>query len=124
MTVSSVKKTTNSAAHLLQILRKATPSGQLGLLSVEVLLHIAGGPLTIEELVQRTTAQNAHVNRAVLKLTPWFDQRNGEVRIPAVHLLQRRRRPQARGYRIHLTRKGREFLALAGIVSPSQEKSV
>ena len=101
-------------AWLMRELRNGTGSGQLGLLSVEVLLHVAEEPRTIEQLVQLTKARNAHVNRAVLKLTPWYDKQAGQVRIPELHLLQRRRRAQARGYRIHLTCKGRELLARVG----------
>lgn len=117
MTASSGTTKTAEAARLLRLLRTECLPSQLGLLSVEVLLHVASGPQTIEQLVQLTKAQNAHVNRAVLKLTPWFDQRQGCVCMPALHLLQRRRRPQAKGYRIHLTCKGRELLTSAGIVS-------
>lgn len=101
----------NQIALLMRELRNGTGSGQLGLLSVEVFLHVAEQPQTIEQLVRLTQAQNAHVNRAVLKLTPWYDRKAGMVRLPELHLLQRRRRPQARGYRIHLTRRGRELLA-------------
>lgn len=105
---------TKQTALLMRELRTGTESGQLGLLSVECFLHIAEQPRTIEQLVQLTQARNAHVNRAVLKLTPWYDRQAGVVRLPELHLLQRRRRPQARGYRVHLTCKGRELLARVG----------
>jgi hypothetical protein len=102
---------TKEVAQLLRQLRNGHGQKTLGLLAVEVLLHVAERPQTIEELVVATGVQNAHVNRAVLSLTPWYDRRRERVVCPELHLLQRRKRPQAKGYRVHLTARGREILA-------------
>ena len=98
---------------LRRIRREASPQ-TVGLLAVEVLLHVSERPQTIEELAAATGAQNAHVCRAVLGLTPHWNKGSGEVVRPFMHLLQRRKRPNARGYRVHLTTKGRELLGLVG----------
>lgn len=89
----------------------------VGLLTVEVLLHVAEKPRTIEELVAATGAENGTVCRAVLGLTPHWNRGSGQVVQPFMHLLQRRKRPGARGYRVHLTSKGRELLGLEGLSS-------
>ena len=102
--------TTNQMTELLQALRQGHGQRAVGLLTVEVLLHVAEKPQTIEELAAATGAQNAHVCRAVLGLTPHWNKAKGEVSVPFMHLLQRRKRPGAQGYRVHLTAKGRELL--------------
>lgn len=104
-------KISTEMSRLLRQLRNGRGQKTLGLLAVEVLLHVAERPQTIEELVVATGAQNAHVNRAVLSMTPWYDRRHERVVCPELHLLQRRRRPQSKGYRVHLTTRGREILA-------------
>lgn len=106
--------TTTQMTELLQCLRQGHGQRAVGLLSVEVLLHVSKRPQTIEELAAATGAQNAHVCRAVLGLTPHWNKGSGEVVRPFMHLLQRRKRPNARGYRVHLTAKGRELLGLVG----------
>lgn len=102
---------TKEVAQLLRQLRNGYGQKTLGLLAVEVLLHVAEQPQTIEQLVELTGANNGTVNRAVLSLTPWYDRRCQRVVCPELHLLQRRKRPQAKGYRVHLTAKAREILA-------------
>jgi len=113
---------TKEAAQLLRRLRNALGQKTLGLLAVEVLLRVAERPQTIEELSVATGAQNAHVNRAVLSLTPWYDRRCQRVVCPELHLLQRRKRPQAKGYRVHLTAKAREILAPVAVDSLTSSK--
>jgi len=106
-----MEKMTTEMSRLLRQLRNGYGQKTLGLLAVEVLLHVAERPRTIEELTVATGAQNGTVNRAVLSMTPWYDRRRERVVCPDLHLLQRRRRPQSKGYRVHLTARGREILA-------------
>lgn len=110
---------TREVAQLLRQLRNGYGQKTLGLLAVEVLLHVADQPQTIEQLTERTGASNGSVCRAVLSMTPWYDRRRERVVCPELHLLQRRKRPQAQGYRVHLTAKGREILAPVAVDSRS-----
>lgn len=112
-------KMTTEMSQVLRQLRNGYGQKTLGLLAVEVLLHVAEQPQTIEQLAELTGANNGTVCRAVLSMTPWYDRRRERVVCPELHLLQRRRRPQAQGYRVHLTARGREILAPVAVDSAS-----
>lgn len=101
-------------ASLMTLFRYNSKGGQVSSLAVECFLHVAEAPRTIAELCTLTGAKTAHVNRAVRSYTPCLD---GEVLItPDMHLLTRKKRAQPlRGYTIHLSKGGKQFLKQAGI---------
>lgn len=107
----------DKTANLLRLVRLNMPGGQISGLSVEILLLVAQGPKTIEQLVKLTGANNGTVCRAALTWCVWWDRKREEVRKPVLPLLQRRKRPRLAGHRYHLTKTGLEFLKAAGFYS-------
>jgi hypothetical protein len=77
----------------MTLLRLNLPQGQAGLLSVEVLLHVAAGPRTMAELEVLTGAKNGPLSRAVRTFVPWRRRSDGVVVVPALPLLRRVKRP-------------------------------
>ena len=103
---------------LMQTLRINNPEGPIGLLAVEVLAHVAAqGPLRLDELSLLTGAANGSLTRAIRSLTVWYCPSTGKVNKPNLPLLQRRKTPARRGYRIHLTCNGRKLLEGVGLPS-------
>jgi hypothetical protein len=82
-----------NTARLLTLLRLNLPQGQAGLLSVEVLLHVATGPKTAAELEVLTGAKNGPISRAIRTFIPWRRRSDGAVITPALPLLKRVKRP-------------------------------
>tara|TARA_R100001463_G_scaffold41764_1_gene87927 strand:+ start:223 stop:555 length:333 start_codon:yes stop_codon:yes gene_type:complete len=93
---------------LLGLFRSNTGSGHV--LALQCLLLCAEEPRTIEELCNLTGSRNGNVNVAVRTLTPWWDKKTEAVIQPELHLLQRRKIPNSRAHRVHLTRRGRALL--------------
>ena len=78
-----------------------------GLLGLRCLELCAERPRTIAELESELEENNGSICRAVLTLTPYFHRPSKTVRLPALHLLQRRKRPKPeKGHRIHCTTAG------------------
>jgi hypothetical protein len=82
-----------NVARLMTLLRMNLPQGQAGLLSVEVLLHVAAGPRTMAELEVLTGAKNGPLSRAVRTFVPWRRRSDGQVIAPVLPLLRRVKRP-------------------------------
>ena len=96
---------------LTPLLRAFREAGiKKSLLALEVVLLGAERPRTMAELEALTGVKNSRLSIAVRTLTPWWDARAEVVRRPALHLLQRRRRFDGQGHRIHLTSRGRKLL--------------
>ena len=109
---------THQLAQVLTLVRMNTPDrANVGLLSMEAFLLVAAHPegLTYEDLQRLTGAAHGPVSRAVLVLTVYFHKRRGVVKRPCIHLLQRRKRPGQKGYRVYLTSAGKALLAQAGL---------
>ena len=105
-----------SIAQVLGVVRTNSKATALSVLSLEVLFLVAEKPRTIEELSQLTGSQSAHVNRAVLRFCTWWDKKNQALRTPDLGLLTRKKRPQPeRGYRIYLSRLGKQVFETSGI---------
>jgi hypothetical protein len=82
-----------NVARLMTLLRLNLPQGQAGLLSLEVLLHVATGPKTAGELQALTGAADGPLSRAVRTFVPWRRRSDGVVVVPALPLLRRVKRP-------------------------------
>ena len=81
-----------------------------GLLGLKCLELCCQRPRTIAELEAELQENNGSICRAVLTLTPYFHRPSQSVKLPALHLLQRRKRPRPeRGHRIHCTTAGKRF---------------
>ena len=108
-----------NAATLLRKLRQhSPPRATIGLLSVEILLHVAQYPEGLEyaSLANLCEASHGPISRASKALTVFWDKRTGTVHRPAIHLLQRRKRRTDSGrtaYRLFLTTSGRALMAEA-----------
>ena len=98
---------------LLQALRRRTNG--MGLLGVEVLLHCAQAPRTISELEHLTGANNGSINRAINQMAARYDSTADQVRLPALHLLNKQTRPEGRGFVYYVTRSGEELCTAAGL---------
>jgi hypothetical protein len=77
----------------MTLLRMNLPQGQAGLMSVEILLHVATGPKTTAELEALTGAKNGPLSRAVRTFVPWRRRSDGELVLPVLPLLRRVKRP-------------------------------
>ena len=97
-------------AALLQCLRTNAGDRPVGLLAVEVFVHVAEEPRRMDELLELTGARHGAVTRAVRSMTVWFERSTGTVHKPAVQLLQRRKTPGRQGFRIWLNCNGRKLL--------------
>ena len=109
---------TTQLAAVLNLVRMNTPDrANVGLLSLEIFLLVAANPagLTYADIQHLTGAAHGPVSRAVMGLTVYFDKRRGVVKRPCIHLLQRRKRPGQKGYRVYLTSAGKALLAQAGL---------
>jgi hypothetical protein len=103
-------------ARVLRLLRKHTPPrSNIGLLSVEVLLHVAAHPegLDYADLAYLCESSHGPISRASKVLTVFWDKSTCTVQRPAIHLLQRRKRRTDSGrtaYRLFLTASGRALM--------------
>ena len=108
-----------SLARLLTLLRLNTGRHQVGLLPVEVLLLVAGGARTLDELERLTGAANGPISRAVRVWCVHHSRTQNRVVTPELSLLVRTRRPSPlRGHTLRLSEQGRDLLQQAGIPCP------
>ena len=87
----------------------------MGLLAVEVLLHVAEKPRTYAELEHLTGASNGRISDAVNRFSIQLDKETGQVFGPTLHLLTKQRRPEGRGYEVHVTQQGAELCKVVGL---------
>jgi hypothetical protein len=93
------------------LLRLNTGRHQVGLLPVEVLLLVAGGARTLDELERLTGAVNGQVSRAVRVWLPHHSRTKGRVIQPQLSLLVRTNRPKPlRGHSYRLSEAGQALL--------------
>jgi len=108
-----------SLARLLALLRLNTGRHQVGLLPVEVLLLVAGGARTLEELQRLTGSANGPLSRAVRVWLPHHSRTKGRVVTPELSLLVRTNRPKPlRGHSYRLSEQGQALLKEAQIPCP------
>ena len=87
----------------------------MGLLAVEVLLHVAEKPRTYAELEHLTGASNGRISEAVNRFSVQLDKKTGQVFGPTLHLLTKQKRPEGRGYEVHVTQQGAELCKVVGL---------
>ena len=104
----------NPTTTLLKELR-TTSQEAVGLLAVEVLLHVAEKPRTYAELEHLTGASNGRISDAVNRFSVQLDKETGQVFGPTLHLLTKQRRPEGRGYEVHVTKQGAELCKVVGL---------
>jgi hypothetical protein len=95
---------TTDAARLLTTIRKN--DAQVGLLAIEVLLLVATGPKTREELQRITDSAAGPISRAIRSFVPWHQRSSGLVIEPRLPLLKRVKRPGRKAPVISLSRMG------------------
>ena len=100
---------------LLQVLRINAGQTPVGLLSVELLLHVSQGPKRMAELELLTGCKSGSLTRAVRSMCVWFEPCTGKVHVPPLLLLQRRKCTNQTGYRIWLNCNGRKLLGELGL---------
>ena len=106
-------------ARVLNLIRRySPPRANVGLLSVEIFLHVAAHPegLDYADLAYLCEASLGPISRASKVLTVFWDKKTGTVHRPAIHLLQRRKRRTDSGrtaFKIHLTTSGRALMEKA-----------
>lgn len=108
----------HKAGALLRLFRMNTGQHQCSVLALEVLLAVAQRPQTTAELQAWCGAAPGPVNRALGTWCLRYNQQLKRIDRPAFYFIQRRKRPQQRGHRYHLTKGGRAFLAAAGFSTP------
>ncbi len=89
----------------------------MGLLAVEVLLHVAEKPRTYAELEHLTGASNGRISEVVNRFSVQLNKETGQVVGPTLHLLIKQRRPEGRGYEVYVTQQGAELCRAAGLGS-------
>jgi len=83
---------------------------QIGLLAVEVLLHVSTGPKTRAELQALTDSAAGPISRAIRTFVPWHQASTGLVVEPKLPLLKRTKRPGRKAPTISLSRMGCQLL--------------
>ena len=109
---------TTDCARLLSMLRLNTgPRSNIGLVSLEILLHLSENEqLSTADLLALTGATDGQVSRGARLFAVWWDKKAGVVRKPEMYLIQRRRK--GKQYWFRLTAKGRALLRQAGVLNP------
>ena len=100
----------NPTVTLLQELRKNSCDA-VGLLAVEVLLHVAERPRTYAELEHLTGASNGRISEVVRRFSIQLDKETGQVYGPDLLLLTKERRPEGRGFVVTMTNQGQRLCA-------------
>ena len=104
----------NPTTTLLRELR-TTSHEAVGLLAVEVLLHVAEKPRTYAELEHLTGASNGRISDVVNRFSVQLDKQTGQVVGPTLHLLTKQRRPEGRGFEVHMTQQGVKLCTSAAV---------